>query len=141
MEWFIKKNSTLPVLQIEVSKNGRSDFGLNENISGNTILISVYDDVNNKYVVASKPCYITTSASTVNPSEITYYVNYQFTSRETKNEGKFLVQFLKQSSQGTVIIPLSEKISVNVLNSFSLNSYSYPSNNSFIIDRPCCDPE
>jgi hypothetical protein len=85
MEWFIKKNSTLPVFQVEVSKNGRSDFGLDENISGNTILISVYDEVNKKYVVASKECYITTSASTVNPLDITYYVNYQFTSRETKN--------------------------------------------------------
>jgi hypothetical protein len=139
MEWFIKKNSTLPVFQVEISKDGRSDFGLNENISGNTILISVYDEVNKKYVVASKECYITTSASTVNPLDITYYVNYQFTSRETKNEGKFLVQFLKQSSQGIVIIPLPEKIYVSVLSSFSLNSYSYPSNNPYIIDRPCCN--
>ena len=138
MEWFIKKNSTLPIFQIEISKNGRSDFGLNENISGNTILISVYDEVKNKYIVASKECYITTSASTVNSLDITYYVNYQFTSKETKNEGKFLVQFLKQSSQGIVIIPLPEKIYVSVLSSFSLNSYSYPSNDPYIIDRPCC---
>jgi hypothetical protein len=139
MEWFIKKNSTLPVFQIEISKDGRSDFGLNENISGNTILISVYDEVKKKYIVASKECYITTSASTVNPLDITYYVNYQFTSRETKNEGKFLVQFLKQSSQGTVIIPLPEKLYISVLSSFSLDSYSYPSNNPYIIDRPCCN--
>ena len=48
-----------------------------KNISGNTILISVYDEVNKKYIVASKECYITTSASTVNPLDITYYVNYQ----------------------------------------------------------------
>ena len=81
MEWFIKKNSTLPIFQIEISKNGRSDFGLNENISGNTILISVYDEVKNKYIVTSKECYITTSASTVNSLDITYYVNYQFTSK------------------------------------------------------------
>jgi len=139
MEWFIKKNSTLPVFQVEISKDGRSDFGLDENISGNTILISVYDEVNKKYIVASKECYITTSASTVNPLDITYYVNYQFTSRETKNEGKFLVQFLKQSSQGIVIIPLPQKIYVSVLSSFSLNSYSYPTNNPYIIDRPCCN--
>jgi hypothetical protein len=139
MEWFIKKNSTLPIFQIEISKNGRSDFGLNENISGNTILISVYDEIKNKYIVVSKECYITTSASTVNPLDITYYVNYQFTSKETKNEGKFLVQFLKQSSQGIVIIPLPEKIYVSVLSSFSLNSYSYPTNNPYIIDRPCCN--
>jgi len=139
MEWFIKKNSTLPVFQVEVSKNGRSDFGLDENISGNTILISVYDEVNKKYIVASKECYITTSASTVNPLDITYYVNYQFTSRETKNEGKFLVQFLKQSSQGIVIIPLPEKLYISVLSSFSLDSYSYPTDNPYIIARPCCN--
>ena len=139
MEWFIKKNSTLPVFQIEISKDGRSDFGLNENISGNTILISVYDEVKERYIVASKECYVTKSASTINPWETVYYVNYQFTSRETKTQGKFLVQFSKVSSQGTIIIPLREKLYVSVLNSFSLDSYSYPSDNQYIIARPCCN--
>jgi len=34
MEWFIKQNSTLPILQVEISKNGRSDFNFNQNLNG-----------------------------------------------------------------------------------------------------------
>jgi hypothetical protein len=138
MEWFIKKNSTLPIFQVEVSQNGRSDFNRVENLSGNTYVISVYDSETNKYIVTSKPCYLTHSASTVNPEDIITYINYQFTNREVSKHGRYLVQISETGDNGVIVLPLKEKIFVNVIESFSLDNYSF--DNNYIVDRPCCNP-
>jgi len=82
MEWIIKKNATLPIFQIEIAKDGRSDFGRNQDLLNTTFYISLYDEVSKKFKVTSKPCYVTYSSSTVNSEEIVYFLNYQFTNRE-----------------------------------------------------------
>ena len=93
MDFYIKKNSTLPEFQIEISKNGRSDYERNQNLSEITsAYISVINPDNGQYIVASKNCVITQSASTTNPTDISYYLNYQFTNRETSRIGKFEIQ-------------------------------------------------
>jgi hypothetical protein len=136
MEWFIKKNSTLPVFQVEISQNGRSDFDRVENLSGVTASISLYDDTNDLYRVTSKECYITTSASTTNSDDIIYYLNYQFTNREVSKEGRFKVQINLSDSNGDLVLPLKESIFVNIIDSFSQDYTSY--NNDYVIVRPCC---
>ena len=66
MEWIIKKNATLPIFQIEIAKDGRSDFGKNQDLLNSSFYISLYDETTKKLKVSSKPCYITYSSSTVN---------------------------------------------------------------------------
>ena len=49
MEFYIKQNSTLPILKMEIIKDGRSDFNLNSFLSGSsTFLISIYDKSNDE---------------------------------------------------------------------------------------------
>ncbi len=136
MEWFIKKNSTLPIFQVEISQNGRSDFNEIQNLSGVTAYISLFDSETEKYRVTSKPCYITTSASTTNSQNIIYYLNYQFTNREVSKEGRFKVKISLSDSQGEVVLPLKEDVFVNIIDSFSLDYTSF--NNDYVIVRPCC---
>jgi hypothetical protein len=136
MEWFIKKKSTLPVFQVEISQNGRSDFNRVENLSGVTSSISLYDETNDLYRVTSKECYITASASTTNSDDIIYYLNYQFTNREVSKEGRFKVQINLSDSNGDLVLPLKESIFVNIIDSFSQDYTSY--NNDYVIVRPCC---
>ena len=68
MEFYIKKNSTLPVLKLEVIKDGRSDFNYNSFLSGDTtFLMSLYDKSEDRFLFASKECFITSEFSIVNP--------------------------------------------------------------------------
>ena len=124
MDFYIKKNSTLPEFQIEISKNGRSDYERNQNLSEITsAYISVINPDNGQYIVASKNCVITQSASTTNPTDISYYLNYQFTNRETSRIGKFEIQISMVDSEGSIILPLDDKIYMNIdlfINDFKL---------------------
>ena len=137
MEWIIKKNATLPIFQIEIAKDGRSDFGRNQDLLNSSFYISLYDEITKKFKVSSKPCYITYSSSTVNSEETFYYLNYNLTNRETNSIGKYLVQISTQDSTGTIVLPLKEKIYISVLESFSLDYQTYFSN--YVIERPCCN--
>jgi hypothetical protein len=139
MEWIIKKNATLPIFQIEIAKDGRSDFGRNQDLLNSTFYISLYDEITKKFKVSSKPCYITYSSSTVNSEETFYYLNYNLTNRETNSIGRYLVQISIQDSTGTIVLPLKEKIYISVLESFSLDYQTYFSN--YVIERPCCNNE
>jgi hypothetical protein len=137
MEWIIKKNATLPIFQIEIAKDGRSDFGRNQDLLNSTFYISLYDEITKKFKVSSKPCYITYSSSTVNSEETFYYLNYNLTNRETNSIGRYLVQISIQDNTGTIVLPLKEKIYISVLESFSLDYQSYL--NNYIVERPCCN--
>ncbi len=139
MDFYIKKNSTLPEFQVEISKNGRSDYDRNQNLSEITsAYISVINPDNGQYIVASKNCVITQSASTTNPTDISYYLNYQFTNRETSRIGKFEIQISMVDSEGSIILPLDEKIYMNVLESFAIQDY--PFSNNYVVSLPCCGP-
>ena len=104
MDFYIKKNSTLPVFQVEVYKNGRSDFDNSQNLSDiNNVYISLINPDNKIPYIASKQCYITQSASTINFDEIIYYINYQFTHNETKDIGRYEVELSIDDPNGKII--------------------------------------
>jgi hypothetical protein len=136
MEFYIKQNSTLPILKMEVIKDGRSDFNLNSFLSGSsTFLISLYDKSNDKFLFASKQCYVTTEYSEFEGKNL-YYLNYQFTNKDTLRTGRYEVQVSIPSDQGIILLPLQEKYYVNVLESFSLNDLGY--NTLYNSNLPCC---
>lgn len=138
MEWFIKKNSTQPILQLEFSLNGRSDFNKNENLTNfPSVYISFLDVNNGNYLSTSKTCYITKSGLTTNPNVEEYYVNYQFTNKETKNIGRYEAQLSMIGTDGTNILPTSEKLYINVIDSFSADYYGFDTD--YKLERPCCN--
>jgi len=138
MEWFIKQNSTLPILQVEISKNGRSDFNFNQALNGiNKVYISLFDPDSKTYRVTSKECYITSEESPTNPTDIIYYANYQFTNRETSKIGRFEVELSLIDSYNDLVLPLSEKLYVNIVDSFSIKNNTFK--NEYELTPPCCN--
>lgn len=137
MDFFIKQNATLPILKVKVSKDGRSDFDKFQlSLSSSTIYFSMIDvETNVPKIIRSLADYIiTTSPNGSGEDEI--YITYQFKSRDTKYTGKFSVDFELLSGQGIVSLPLSEKLYVNVMDSFIVNNLSYT--DSYVISFPCC---
>ena len=136
MEFYIKQNSTLPILKMEIIKDGRSDFNLNSFLSGSsTFLISIYDKSNDKFLFASKECFVISEYSDFEGKEL-YYLNYQFTNKDTLKTGRYEVQVSILSDQGVILLPLQEKYYVNVLESFSVDNLGYST--LYSANLPCC---
>jgi hypothetical protein len=137
MDFYIKQNATLPILKVKVSKDGRSDFGnFQQSLSSSTIYFSMVDvDTNKPKILRGVANYIITPSSN-GISEDEIYITYQFKNKDTKNTGKFSVEFELLSSQGVVSLPLSEKLYVNVIDSFIVNDLSYT--DSYVISFSCC---
>ena len=136
MEFYIKQNSTLPILKMEIIKDGRSDFNLNSFLSGSsTFLISLYDKSNDRFLFASKECYVTSEYSEFEGKDL-YYLNYQFTNKDTLRTGRYEAQVSITSDQGVILLPLQDKYYINVLDSFSLNDLGY--NTLYNSNLPCC---
>lgn len=136
MEFYIKKNSTLPILKMEMIKDGRSDYNLNSFLSASTtFLISLYDKTTDKFLFASKECFVTTEYSDFEGKNL-YYLNYQFTNKDTLKTGRYEVQISIPSDQGVIVLPLQDKFYVNILESFSVDNLGFV--DSLSANLPCC---
>ena len=137
MEFYINQSSTLPVLKMEVIKDGRSDFNFNSLLDGNaTFLISLFDKSTDKFLFASKQCELITEYSEFEGKNL-YFLSYQFSIRDTIKSGRFEVQISIPSENGVILLPLKEKFYVNIIPTFVGDILNY-NNSSFTADLPCC---
>ena len=134
MEFYIKKNATLPVLKMQVVKDGRAGYlQLMEDLEVSTIYFSMIDVETGIPKIVSGQCGITSLVLPEGaPTE--YYVYFRFTERDTNTPGRYQGQFLIQSDKpcanqsveiGTLILPIREELYINV-------------QDSFISKSPCC---
>lgn len=116
MEFFINKNSTLPILKLELIDDGRNDFRhFYEKIQNANITFSMYDVTTG----VKKLCRPAVLELITPPSCVIdrYYITYQFTSKDTAIAGRYVgkmnIDFLDGS--GTLIAPIKEELFINVL--------------------------
>jgi len=119
MEFYIAKNSTLPLLKMQVVQDGRSDFqNFSELISTSKILFSMNDVYTRRPKISSKRAGFV-HKTFVNPdTPVEYYIYYQFTKRDTNTVSRYEGQFLLSNEQGVLILPLRERLFINVQDSF-----------------------
>lgn len=118
MEFVINKNSTLPLLMMELIKDGRNDFNkFYELIQNADIFFSMYDVETGIMRIGRKSAYLT-EVTPINCVGEEFYLTYQFTSKETSKTGryvgKFEINFLDGS--GTLIVPIQEELFINITN-------------------------
>ena len=115
MEFFIRKNATLPILEINLIKDGRSDYNYkNTDLSSSTLKVSMIDEYTGNYKIIDGNC-------VYEPKDDSIY--YQFNKRSTNKVGRYFVDFSVTTGQGTIILPLNDKIYVTVLDSFVDNEF------------------
>jgi hypothetical protein len=137
MDFFIKKNATLPLLKLQVVNNGRSDFdNFMKTIELSAIFFSMVDVETGIAKVTSKPAGFVEKTFTDPNSEPEYYIYYQLTSTDTNRVGKFEAQFLLRNDEGVLILPIREKLTVYVQDSFIANDLDYES--CYVSEFPCC---
>ncbi len=118
MEFFINKNSTLPVLKLELIQDGRNDFhNFFELIQNADIYFTMTDVVTGIKRIGKKVASteLVTPVSDCVGEE--YYITYQFTERESEKAGRYLGQFTIEFNDGTgtLIVPIREELFINVL--------------------------
>ena len=138
MEFFIKKNATLPILKLQVVKDGRSDYNsFMDMIEESAIFFSMTN------VETGIPKISTSSAGFVEKvlldpnAEPEYYIYYQFKPQDTNKTARYEAQFLLRNSQGVLILPIREQLFINVQESFIAEDLPYES--CYLIEFPCCN--
>ena len=118
MEFFIKKNATLPVLKMQVVKDGRSGYlQLMQDLEVSTIFFTMVE------VETGIPKIVSAPAEIVNlilpeGSDPEYYIYFKFTSRDTNTPGRYQGQFLIKNDVGNLILPIREELYIHIQDSF-----------------------
>lgn len=137
MEFFIKKNSTLPLLKINVIKDGRSDYNRDMKYLEETeIFFSMVNEETNVPKITTRPAGVIKKEQSNYGVDLEYSVVYQFTPFDTKKIGRYKGQFLFKNDTGIMLLPLSQEIYINVTDSFIINDFEYRT--CYVLDYPCC---
>jgi len=129
MEFFINKNATLPLLKMQIVKDGRSDYNeFMSLIEKASISFSMIDVETGLPRITSKTGGFVSKTFIDPDTPPEYYIFYKFTKRDTSKVGRYEGQFMLKTDQGTLIVPIREKLYINVTD-------------SFISDEFCCDDQ
>lgn len=118
MEFFIKKNATLPVLKMQVVKDGRGEYEeFMRFIETSTLYFSMQNIENGSTKINTKFAGFVEKEFIEPNSEDEYYLYYRFTKQDTNRIGRYEGQFLLKNDSGTLILPIREKLFINILDS------------------------
>ena len=115
MEFYIKKNSTLPKLQVEVLNESRNGYNqLDPLISASTVTFSMYDVETGVFKIANLPASIK-----LKEDGSGYVLTYQFSKKNTQKLGRFHGFFTVTNERGTYKVPLESNLFISVRESFA----------------------
>ena len=139
MEFFIKKNATLPVLKLQVVKDGRSDYNsFMKTIEESAIFFSMVDVDTGIPKISSRPAGFVEKILLDPNASPEYYIYYQFTNKDTNRIGRYEGQFMLRNDDGVLIVPIRESLFINVQESFIADDLEYSS--CYVSEFPCCLP-
>jgi hypothetical protein len=119
--FFIRKNSTLPLLKFKVINDGRSTYRtIYDRLENAAITFSMIDDKGN-YKVFNKQGLLLPVDKEICPQDGEYYLGYEFDLKDTNMAGSFKAEFkIDFFDDGcSLIVPIREELYVNVLDSFT----------------------
>lgn len=122
MEFYIRQNSTLPILKLELIDDGKNDkSSFNEKLENCDITLDLINIENNIPYILNSPCNITNKIKKNNFITNEYFIIHHFTTEETsiigRYEGKINIQFFDNNMVNTdlLILPLKEKLFINIV--------------------------
>lgn len=137
MQFYIKKNSTLPLLKLQVVKDGRSDYNkFMDLLEVSSLFFSMVDIETGIPKITSRPAGFVEKTFIDPNAEPEYYIYYQFTNKDTNKVGRFEGQFMLRSSDGNLILPIREKLYIDIQESFIADDLDYES--CYVSEFPCC---
>lgn len=137
MEFTIAQNSTLPLLKLQVVKDGIQNYdSMMEFIERSSIFFSMVDTTNGLFKIYTKTASFVEKLGMDPNSTPEYYVYYRFTQQDTSKVGRYEGQFLFINETGTLILPIREPLYINIVESYIANDLTY--NDCYILQYNCC---
>lgn len=120
MEFHINKNSTLPVLKLELIKDGRNDFlKFYEKVENASVTFTMIDIITGVIKIGKAAA---TFEQVLPKSDCVgdeYYITYKFPLNHTAVAGRYLGKFEITffDGSGNLIVPIREDLFINILDS------------------------
>ena len=118
MTFSINKNATLPILKLELIRDGRNDYQkFHEKIQNADIYFTMTDVITGVKRIAKKLANIQLVLPQSDCVGEEFYITYQFSKKETSHVGRYVGQFEIEflDGTGTLIAPIKEELFINVL--------------------------
>ena len=122
MEFNIRQGATEPILKMRLIDDGKNDkSSFNDMLENCTITFDMFDVKTGQPHILNGACSLTTRIKKYDQTTDEYYIVYRFSEEDTsvagKFEGKITIQFLdtNQNATSKLIVPLKEKLYVNIL--------------------------
>lgn len=129
MNFFIRKNSQLPILKMKLVQDGRNDFRAIWHMLENcAITFSMKNTKNGVYKVANAAGKIILKPNNIDIANHEYYIGYEFQPSDTNEVGVFTGEFnikffdmdTNNSEIGDLKVPIMEDLYIHVTDSFTL---------------------
>lgn len=117
MEFFIKQNSSLPILKMDVVVDGRTEswkdfYSILDNA---TIRFSMKNESDGIQKIFMRPAHITEKEKTNPDSQREYYIYYKWNAKDTNKKGRYIGEFLITLANGELIGPIRENLYINII--------------------------
>lgn len=119
--FFIRKNSTLPILKLKLVNDGRTQYRqIYDRLENAAITFSMIDEKGN-YKVFNKSGLLLPVDKEICKEDGEYYLGYQFDTKDVNLAGSFKAEFRVDflDNGESLIVPIREDLYVNVLDSFT----------------------
>jgi len=118
MEFHINKDSTLPVLKLELINDGRNDFKkFNYKIQNANIFFTMTDVITGVKRIAKKLATIEQVEPRTDCTGDEFYLTFNFNQNQTSHAGRYVGQFEIDflDGSGNLIVPIREELFINIL--------------------------
>jgi len=118
MDFFIKQNSTLPILRLSIKPKVIERFRITKEMFENVaITFSMYNYSSNVYLIANKPADIEINQDRLERGGADFFILiHKFTEKQTKTPGiyvgEFVIDFLGEDGCGKLKLPISENLNI-----------------------------
>ncbi len=137
MEFTIGQNSSLPLLKLQVVKDGIENYNsMMEFIERSSIFFTMVNTENGIPKVYTKSAGFVEKLEMDPNASPEYYVYYRFTTQDTSRVGRYEGQFLFINDTGTLVLPIREPLYINIVESYIANDLPY--NNCYTLNYVCC---
>ena len=121
MEFNIKKNGTLPLLKMQVVDDGRGEFdSFMSFIETSSLYFSMIDVETGSYKIHLDPAGFVEKTQIDPNAKTEYYIYYKFPKKYTNKVGRYEGEFVLKNTDGTLVLPIREKLNINIQESYGI---------------------
>jgi|TARA_R110001583_G_scaffold49540_1_gene155047 hypothetical protein len=122
MDFYIRKNSTEPVLKMKVIEDGKNDYGnLHDKLANSSIKFSMRDYNTGVYKILNRSGSIVSLTNVDVNAPTEYYIFYRFREQDTNTPGRYQGEFSIYFNDdcAELIVPIRDNLFININDSFA----------------------